>query len=402
MTLIASSLVLVKCIFEDNVGTGMINAENSNITIAQSTFKDNYVGSNINFEMFTIIYCNITIVRSTFIDNDGRLLSVRNYKDVNVVTSVIPLVSTLTITGCELRNNYQSTGDNIFSRMIDVRNSDILLIFDTKFISNNITKTLYVEESVINTDNCTFKYNHSLAMLLKNCTVSIFNSVFKNNEAGAIRLWDTKIHIHGSEFKENVERRSGWGGAIYSSGETLISFSEVCMFADNQAEKGGKLYLDQSVQCFIAHGATVIIANNTASADGGGIYLSRHANITLHSQSTLIILENRATENGGGIYVSQFSSINLGFKSLNNIYQTSSSTIYFYRNQARQGGGLYVGYNLHSLVLAISLTLIKIRLIMEELSMCLLNYLCNTILIKNPSFSLSKIHHKGTTLLVKL
>ena len=39
--LTASSLVLLKCTFEDNVGTGLINAANSNITIAQSTVRDN-------------------------------------------------------------------------------------------------------------------------------------------------------------------------------------------------------------------------------------------------------------------------------------------------------------------------------------------------------------------------
>ena len=46
ITLNASSLVLVKCIFEDNVGPGLINAAHSNITIAHSTFKDNAISSH--------------------------------------------------------------------------------------------------------------------------------------------------------------------------------------------------------------------------------------------------------------------------------------------------------------------------------------------------------------------
>ena len=57
----------------------------------------------------------------------------------------------------------------------------------------------------------------------------------------------------------------------------------------------------------------------------------------------LQILENRALEIEGGIYALWFSSINLGFKSLNDISQTSNSTIFFYENQARKGGGLYFG-----------------------------------------------------------
>ena len=169
--------------------------------------------------------------------------------------------------------------------------------------------------------------------------MDIFYSVFNNNEGGALNLQDTIIHIHGSEFKENDN--SGRGGAIYSSGGTLIRFNKVCTFANNRAILGGALYLDNSVQCFLALGATVIIANNTAADDGGGIYLNHHSNITLQSQNTLQILENRATKTGGGIYVSDFSSINLGFESLSN----NVNQIYIYKNQARLGGGLYLGFN---------------------------------------------------------
>ena len=126
----------------------------------------------------------------------------------------------------------------------------LLSIYNTKFISNRVDKILYTKESVINTDNCTFKYNRGPAMYLNKCKVDILNSVFNNNEAGALRLWHTIIHIHGSEFKENVNKgiRSyymGRGGAIYSSDETIISFSDVCTFADNQAEQGGAIYLEE-------------------------------------------------------------------------------------------------------------------------------------------------------------
>ena len=341
--LTASSLVLLKCIFEDNVGTGVINAANSNITIAQNTFKDNV---RINYEMLKFIYCNITIINSTFIQNDGpTLLSVRKFGHNDSEVQATARSFTI-ITGCEFRNNHQSVEQYYYaSHIIEVHYADIS-INDTKFISNKIAKILYAKESVINTDKCTFKYNHGSAMDLNNCKVDVFNSVFNNNEARALELWNTIINIHGSEFKENVEK-SIPGGAIYSASdsETLIRFSEVCTFADNHAELGGALYLGEFVQCFIAHGAKVIIANNTASGDGGGIYFRHGSHLTLHSQSTLHILENRATGNGGGIYVSFFSSINLGFKTLNNSNQTSNSTIYFYRNQARQGGGLYLGFN---------------------------------------------------------
>ena len=354
-TITASSLVLVKCTFENNVDTGMINAASSNISITQSTFNNIRVYRSSKILKF--IDCNVTIVNSTFVNNIcDELITVRNsvYYDLGSITA---MASTSIITGCEFRNNHRSSVLAI-SSIIGVYNSDAVSICDTKFISNEVAHSLEAENSVINTDNCTFKYNHGSAMDLSFGKVNIVNSVFNNNEACVLKSWRTIIHIRGSEFKSNSEKYEG--GAICSSGEMLITFSEVCTFADNQAEQGGAIYLDLGARCFVESGASVIITNNTASGDihfgvdpyalsgdGGGIYLGRHSHLVLHSNSTLMILENKATENGGGIYMSQLSSINLGFKSLNNsdVNQTSNSTIYFFRNRARQGGGLYLESN---------------------------------------------------------
>ena len=160
ITLAASSLVLVKCIFEDNVGTGLINATHSNITIVQSTFKDNV---RIKHEIFEFIYCNTTIVNSAFINNDGpTLLSVRKFGEVGSITTVPRLTTTMNITSCEFRNNHRRNNhrsnlndDHFLTRTFDVNNSDILLIYDAKFISNKVDKILHAKESAINTDNYT-------------------------------------------------------------------------------------------------------------------------------------------------------------------------------------------------------------------------------------------------------
>ena len=109
ITLIASSLELVKCIFENNVGTGFITAINSNITIVQSTIEGNYI-REYN-EIIELIYCNTTIVSSTFINNDcPKVLHVSNGYN-SEKGSIIAMSNTLTIIGCEFRNNHQSTYD---------------------------------------------------------------------------------------------------------------------------------------------------------------------------------------------------------------------------------------------------------------------------------------------------
>ena len=213
----------------------MITATYSNITIAQSTFKDNR-----RYEILTFNHCNVTIISSTFIKNDGNLLYERNLID-NTMT-----VSTLTIMSCEFRNNYLS---NKLEYLLDIPNSDIL-IYDTKFIGNK-ARILNASRSVT-THNSTFKYNHGSAMNLIKCIVDIFNSVFNNNEAVTTRLRNSTIHIHGSEFKENVAERSG--AAIQCSGiKSLVIFKGICTLADNQAITGGAIFLDCRAQ--IAHGA---------------------------------------------------------------------------------------------------------------------------------------------------
>ena len=179
----------------------MFNAAHSNITIAQSTFRNN-INNRIKL---TFNHCNITIVSSTFIDNDGKLVDVRDhvYEHVGSRTKQVRYI-------------------------IDVQNSSVS-IYDTNFIGNKANKVLNAFESVVSTDNSTFKHNHGSAMDLNKCKVDVFDSVFNNNK-GAL---STVINIHGSEFKENVGESRG--GAIKCIGGSLISFSETCTLINNQA-----------------------------------------------------------------------------------------------------------------------------------------------------------------------
>ena len=190
ITLTASSLVVVKCIFENNVGTGFITAINSNITIAQSTFQDNNDSENIgsNNEIIELIYCNTTVISSIFINNDGpKVLYVRN-NEIGYDSkkgSIITMSNTLTVTGCEFRNNSYYDYYNLYeppsNGIITVHNSDIhvpvLSIYDTEFINNEADSILYANESVLSTDNCIFKYNRGITMDLDKCKADIFNSV---------------------------------------------------------------------------------------------------------------------------------------------------------------------------------------------------------------------------------
>ena len=340
ITVIESNLVLLECIFKGYKSTSMITANHSNITIMQCIFRDNLSVLYYSDGILLYSYSNVMFVNSTFINNEGRIMDVK-IRGLDVVPTIARDLNSLIIIGCEFRNNYNDLG-----AIISVENSAVS-IMDTKFI-NNIARSLFARRSNVYIDKSDFKYNHGSVINLVTCTVDVFKSVYESNQGGfsrggaALTSNRAVIHIHGSEFKNNVAKSRG--GAIYCVGESLISFNETCTLTYNHAERGGAVYIGDSVQCFVEYGATVIIANNTASNEGGGVYLDQLANLTLHSHSTLQIIENRATESGGGIYVSKLSSINVAVKSHDDD-QTSNSIIYLHKNQASKGGGLYLGFN---------------------------------------------------------
>ena len=327
---IASSLILLGCIFENNEGSiTVISAEYSNITVAQTTFSNNTVSLILSF-----VFSISKFVNSIFISNRAMLVH-----GISTIASVATLskFNTLMFTGCEFRNNYYNG-----QGAIEVQNSDISII-DTRFTNNRGISSLRIFSSVVNINKSIFEHNYGSTIALRNCTVNILDSVYDGNQAGrrtefggAIISYDSVIHIHSSEFKKNVAKVSG--GALFCEA-SLIFFYETCTLNDNRAQLGGAAYLSKDVQYHIADGATVIIANNTASADGGGIYLGPQCSLILHSQSTLNIVENSAWVHGGGIYASRLSSISVASKLISN------SNIHFHKNKASVGGGLHLDFN---------------------------------------------------------
>jgi predicted outer membrane repeat protein len=324
-----SSLILLGCTFENIQGrVSVIFANYSNITVAQTTFSNSTAISSI----LSYDFCNSKFVNTTFISNRGVLVN-----DSSVATSS----NTLIFTGCEFRNNYRDLG-----AIIIVQNSDISII-NTKFTKNRaiaFLPSLCISNSVVSIDRSVFKHNYGSAIAFSECTVYIFDSVYDSNQGretgygGAITSYDSVIHIYSSEFKKNVAPFTG--GAIFCKASS-ITFYEICTLTDNRAREGGAVHLHQRAQYHVAHGATVIIANNTASADGGGIYLDLQCGLTLHGQSALHLLENSALELGGGIYASGLSSINAASK-LNTV---TNSVTHIHKNRARRGGGMYLEIN---------------------------------------------------------
>ena len=244
----------------------MISVMHSNVTIVRNTFSNN------SDTIFFFRYCGVTLINSTFVYNEGNLIHARDK-------------NTLKITGCKFWKNYIDIEKNADLFIIDVEKTDVSIV-ETEFIHNTAGFLISVIQSDAIIFKSSFCYNHGSAIYLKKCTIDIFNSVYDSNVAitssvgDALTSHSSTINIHSSEMKNNSVISSS-GGAISCFNGDLVVFNGTCTVADNHAEKGGAIYLGDNAQCFIAKGATVIIANNTALSDGGGIYLYYGAELTI-------------------------------------------------------------------------------------------------------------------------
>ena len=173
ITLTASNLILLECTFEDHNRTSLITGTHSNIVIAQCTFRDNYNDYYSGPILIFNSFCNVMVVNSTFIDNKGELLRVKVDKNLVVATVTRDSINTLTMTGCEFRNN----DNNNENAITDVQNTDISIV-DTKFINNSARNILSACKSIISIDKSAFKHNYGSATNLEECTVDIFNSLW--------------------------------------------------------------------------------------------------------------------------------------------------------------------------------------------------------------------------------
>lgn len=294
------------------------------------------------------------------------------------------LRSSLTLRNCILTKNRSLTfGGGLYSL------SSKLQIDNCSFVRNNsqfhggaIYNNSVSDQSWIR--NCQFSNNaaSSNGGAIRNFTggIPIHNSIFHSNEArfgGAIAnsRYIKPNEIIGCRFTENKAIRNatsggGEGGALHCSESTVIMDS--CTFLNNEAGMiGGAAKIQRNA--IISHS---LFRDNTAEFAGGGIHSGRGAPRILSSVFTenqadslggaifnnggiMILQSNTYSQNqtsgaGGGIYsaggrISLFKSeldqnkadVIGGGIYANSTFLTIDSTS-FLRNEAMNGGGLYI------------------------------------------------------------
>ena len=174
------------------------------------------------------------------------------------------------------------------------------------------------------------------------------NTVFSNNIGSLIAINSNitifvnstsipSIHI-GTTFQE--------GGAItIFQSETVFSGS--CDIIHNSAKHGGALYVSES-KLYVRGKLSLI--NNIATNTGGGIYLYQ-SEVNCEGGSVLNFSLNSAQGKGGGIHaVSSVIKVEFLAKFITYISRTDTSyyngsELYFIKNKAAEGGGIYLEAN---------------------------------------------------------
>ena len=165
--------------------------------------------------------------------------------------------------------------------------------------------------------------------------IAIKNSRFLNSSApfgsgGVFELGMVTLNLQDVEFSHN---QAQIGGAIRALQSSILFVGE-CILTSNAAFVGGAIYAVES-RLNISD-AIVVVENCRAHSAGAGFHLYR-STLHCHRNSTTKLVANIATRRGGGIYAlnSVISIVSEGEPDV-------ESTIYFTKNVARLGGGIFL------------------------------------------------------------
>lgn len=211
-------------------------------------------------------------------------------------------------------------------------------ILTSKDTVNGWNSINFYGHSVLDSLNYIFKANNSTFKHAKNLTnggaINLFNTYsevkncyfYKNSgiNGGAIYLNNSISRYGGNIFYKN---NATSGGAIYAQKSSIYSSKD--FFANNIAiNNGGAIYIKSKNPYQDGYNKYSIFANNQAQ-QGGGIFLDSVTNFTFYNSD---IVNNKAILNGGGIYFRNNSNNSFNSCIIYGNSTTSNQNIYIEDN----------------------------------------------------------------------
>ena len=192
--------------------------------------------------------------------------------------------------------------------------------------------------------NCSFHDNPGTALVvINNINLTLAGKTeFAHNHCdncvggGGIAALSSNLTFMGyTTFLENSaalmsEQTLGGGGAIYASGQSLLSFSGTSHFINNSAGGAGGGAIYASGQSLLIFSGTSNFINNSAGGGGDGAIYAQE-NTALRFKGTNNFVSNSADRGGGAVRLS---------KSIISILPDTN--VYWKNNHANLGGAIYV------------------------------------------------------------
>ena len=187
--------------------------------------------------------------------------------------------------------------------------------------------------------SCSFHDNNGIALVVNNTNITLAaRNEFKRNHmlcgniltagGGAIAALDSNVTFTGNTtFLDNSASCSAFrmvlgGGAISTSGHTVLSFNGISNFINNSADYGGAI--STSAHTVLSFNGTSNFINNSADY-GGAISTSGHTVLSFNGTSNFI---NNSADYGGAISTSGHTVLSF------------NGTSNFINNSADYGGAI--------------------------------------------------------------
>ena len=178
-----------------------------------------------------------------------------------------------------------------------------ILPLDIVYVAMYLQSTQYAELS-----NSSFHHNNATSLAMNNTSITQSgNTDFVHNRAcadlkagGAIIVLDSNLTVTGNAtFLDNSVFPFEGGGAIFTSGNTVLSFNGTNDFINNSAGTDGGAICTSGNTVLSFNGASNFINNSAGLLNGGGaIYASDNTILNFFATNSFI---NNSAYTGGAI-----------------------------------------------------------------------------------------------------
>ena len=360
---VSSNITIVQSSFKDNVGITLLSESSSIIIIKKSDFHNNHYLSHSPYSGILISHRSHVIIKESEFDyslgitllfHDSTIIIDMSEFRHNTGPVIISRNSNFIINTSEFDYNTEAEFFILDQGMVLGSERDTILLNNTNF-TNNRAPVLVALGSIIEHSNALLIVNNSagngsaIIYLYNSKFIGKYsgNAILSNNIRSLVAFTSNITFMGNVKFSKNQQPQSTTalqGGGAITLIQSNIFLDGTCRLEHNHAENGGAIF---SIESKLYVKGNVTVAHNTASKHGGGIYLTESV-LKCLEKSTFTFLNNTATYKGGGLHaISSYIRVMSVLKTP----QVDTATLNFTSNIAKKGGGLSLEANANVIIL---------------------------------------------------